>query len=230
MVFKPMFPEVVGASISPRHVVNPLRLLCPRVSVFTGKVEPIDLNKRQLVADAGAFAGKTRFRYKDLVLALGAKVDLSRFPGMPEHAYLIQNIGDAMLLRTTIISRTEEANLETRPEVRRRLLSFVVVGGGYSGVETAGQILDLFRAIRRYYPRIKRRNIHVSLIHSCDHILPTLSRSLGQYAGDKLRQRGLDLRLNQRVCAVTASYVQLDGGSRIETHTVISTIGNAPTP
>ena len=120
--------------------------------------------------------------------------------------------------------------METQPDVRRRLLSFAVVGGGYSGVETAGQILDLFRAIRRYYPGIKSGDVHVSLIHSRDHLLPTLSRSLGQYAGDELRSRGLDLRLNQRVRAVTASYVQLEDGTRIETNTVISTIGNAPHP
>ena len=105
MVFQPMLPEVVGASISPRHVVSPLRLLCPKASVFTGRVEAIELVEHRLVADAGAFAGKTTFRYKDLVLGLGAKVDLSRFPGMPEHAYLMQNVGDAMLLRTAIISR-----------------------------------------------------------------------------------------------------------------------------
>ena len=230
MVFQPMLPEVAGSSISPRHVVNPLRLLCRRALVYRGRVESVNWPERSLVLNAGPFSGNVRIEYEHLVLALGAVTDLSRIPGMPEHAFLIKNVGDAMFLRTTLLGRIEEANLESRPEVKARLLTSVVVGGGYSGVETAGHLLDLFRAIHGYYPAISEKDLKVYLIHSGDHLLPTLSRRLGEYSARKLKQRGLNLILNQRVQSVTANRVYLENGEEIETNTVISTVGNAPHP
>jgi NADH dehydrogenase len=230
MVFQPMLPEVVGASVSPRHVVNPLRLLCRGVEVFKGVVERIRWHERRLTLHAGDFAGDVEISFEHLVLALGAVIDLSHIPGMPEHAFLMQNVGDAMLLRAAILGRFEEANLESRPDVKRRLLTFVVVGGGYSGVETAGQILDLFGAIHGYYPNVSRHDLQVYLIHSRDHLLPTLSRRLGEYSAERLRKRGLTLVLNERVKSITAHEVHLQSGGTIEANMVISTVGNAPHP
>lgn len=230
MVFQPMLAEVAGGSVSPRHVVNPLRLLCRGASVFKGRIEKIAWPERKLTLNAGAFAGHIEVRYKHLVVSIGAVIDLSRIPGMPEHAFLLQNVGDAMLLRSTIISRIEEANLEQDAKSRRRLLTFVVVGGGYSGVEAAGQILDLFRSIHVFYPGIDQRDLHVYLVHSRDHLLPHLNRRLGDYSARKLVERGLKLILNQRVKDVTANRVYLQDGSTIESNTVISTVGNAPHP
>src|SRR3954452_10886507 len=230
MVFQPMLAEVVGSSISPRHVVNPLRLLCRRASVYQGVVESVNWPERSLVLNAGPFSGNVRIEYDHLVLALGAVTDLRHVPGMPEHAFLMKNVGDAMYLRSTVIGRIEEASLETRSEIRERLLTFVVVGGGYSGVETAGNLLDLFSAIHSYYPGIARTDLKVWLIHSGDHLLPTLNRKLGEYSARKLQERGLKLVLNQRVKSVTANRVYLENGSEIEANTVISTVGNAPHP
>jgi NADH dehydrogenase len=230
MVFQPMLPEVASGSISPRHVVNPLRLLCRRAEVLRGTIEQIDWPGKSLVLNAGMFTGNLTIHYDHLVLALGAVVDLSRIPGMPEHAFLMKSVGDAMFLRTTLIGRIEEASLEPDPEIKRRLLTFVVVGGGYSGVETAGHILDLYQSIRRYYPSIAGTDVQVHLIHSRDHLLPTLSRRLGEYSARKLTERGLKLVLNQPVKAVTANRVHLQDGTSIETNTVISTVGNAPHP
>jgi len=230
MVFQPMLPEVAGSSISPRHVVNPLRLLCRRASVYQGVVESLNWPERSLLLNAGPFSGNVRIEYDHLVLALGAVTDLRHVPGMPEHAFLMKNVGDAMYLRTTVIGRIEEANLETRREIRERLLTFVVVGGGYSGVETAGHLIDLFSTIHSYYPGIAQTDLKVWLIHGGDHLLPTLHRKLGEYSARKLRQRGLKLVLNQRVKSVTANRVYLENGTEIEANTVISTVGNAPHP
>src|SRR3954470_4770407 len=230
MVFQPMLAEVVGSSISPRHVVNPLRLLCRHASVYQGVVESVNWPERSLLLNAGPFSGNVRIQYNHLVLALGSVTDLRRVPGMTEHAFLMKNVGDAMYLRTTVIGRIEEASLETRSEIRERLLTFVVVGGGYSGVETAGSLLDLFSAIHSYYPGIARTDLKVWLIHSGDHLLPTLNRKLGDYSARKLEERGLKLVLNQRVKSVTANRVYLENGSEIEANTVISTVGNAPHP
>lgn len=230
MVFQPMLAEVVGSSISPRHVVNPLRLLCRRASMYKGVIESVNWPERSLSLNAGPFSGNVRIDYTHVVLALGAVTDLRHVPGMPEHAFLMKNVGDAMQLRTTVIGRIEEANLETRSEIRQRLLTFVVVGGGFSGVETAGNLLDLFSVIHSYYPGIARSDLKLWLIHSDDHLLPRFNGRLGEYSAKKLQERGLKLVLNQRVKSMTANRVYLENGSEIETNTVISTVGNAPNP
>lgn len=230
MVFQPMLAEVAGASISPRHVANPLRMLCRHVDILKGTVESIDWDHRCLKLAAGPMAGIVTVRFKHLVMSVGAVIDLSRIPGMPEHAFLMQNVGDALLLRSTIVGRLEEANIERRPDVRQRLLTFVVVGGGYSGVETAGQILDLLRGIHRYYPGISPNDLRVVLVHSGDRLLQILPAKLGDYCSNLMRKRGLDLRLGCRVSSVTATQVILSDGTVIPTTTVVSTVGNAPSP
>ncbi|WPJ94369.1 FAD-dependent oxidoreductase [Coraliomargarita algicola] len=230
MVFQPMLPEVASASLSPRHVVNPIRHLCRGLEVYKASVEKIDIKNKQLTIRPGAFSPPILIRFKHLVFALGAKVDLSRVPGMPEHAFLMQNVGDAMKLRATVLARFEEANLVMDAERRRRLLTFVVVGGGYSGVETAGQILDLFQGINKYYSNVSAKDFQVYLVHSREHLLPTLSTSLGEYAKNKLEARGLKILLQQRVKALTSSQVILQSGEIIESNTCVSTVGTAPHP
>ena len=230
MVFQPMLAEVVGSSVSPRHVVNPIRLLCKGVTVLRGGIAAIDLDARRLSLEAGAFTPNAEVEFQHLVLALGGIVDLSRVPGMAEHALLLKSVGDAMELRGVVIDRIEEANLQNDETARKRLLTFVVVGGGFSGVETAGQILDLLRAINRFYPRIAKPDFRVILVHSAAHLLPEISPELGDYAEKNLRARGLDIILNARVTAMTASKIQLADGRVIESHTVVTTVGNAPHP
>lgn len=230
MVFQPMLAEVAGGNLAPHHVINPIRLLCPDTENLKGTVESVDWERRSLTLFAGPLAGRCTVRFLHLVVALGATIDLSRIPGMPEHAFLMQNVGDAMLLRNTIISRMEEANLVRNREISRRLLTFVVVGGGYSGVETAGQILDLVRGAAALYRGIDARDIRVVLIHSRNHLLPTLDLKLSEYCARLMRQRGVDIRLETRVRAVTATQVILSDGTRIDASTVVSTVGNAPHP
>ena len=230
MVFQPMLPEVVGGSLAPRHVINPIRLLCRHTEVYRGQVQSIDPINKTLNIDAGPFTNDFVFGFDKLVLALGSITDLSRIPGMAEHAYLLRNTGDAMKLRATIISRLEEANMEDRKTRRQELLRFVIVGGGYSGVETAGQIIDLLHSITRYYKNVEADDYHVSLVHSRDHLLNTLHEKLGCYVEDKLRQRGVHLWLNARVKSVTAHRVTLNNGEILEATTVVSTVGSAPNP
>lgn len=228
MVFQPMLAEVAGASIQPRHVVNPIRQLCRGLRVYRGSVVSVDLKAKEVHVNTGNFSAGVILEYEHIVLALGAEIDLSRVPGMPEHALLMQNVGDAMILRATIIKRIEEANAEYREDVRKRLLTFVVVGGGYSGVETAGEMLDMLLETAKFYTNVPKGDIRVVLVHSRERILQTLTDSLGDYAGRKLQERGLELCLNERVRAVTATKVYLQSGAEIETSTVVSTVGNAP--
>ncbi|KAF0094244.1 MAG: NADH dehydrogenase [Puniceicoccaceae bacterium 5H] len=230
MVFQPMLPEVAAASVSPRHVVSPVRQLCPNVSVFKGSVRDIDHENKIVHVNAGDFTPDVTLQFDQLVLALGATIDLSRVPGMSEHALLMQNVGDAMKLRAHLISRFEEANLVTDAQAKRRLLRFVVVGGGYSGVETAGEIEDMMRDMVRFYEYIQPEDYEVVLVHSRDHLLPTLTSKLGDYCQRALEKRGLRIILNERVKAVTSKTVILDSGEVLNATTVISTIGNSPHP
>lgn len=230
MVYQPMLAEVVGGSVSPRHVINPIRQLCRHIDVLKGTIQSIDISRKIVSFDAGHFTQRLDVKFDHLVLSLGAIVDLGMVPGMTEHAFLMRNVGDAMRLRATVISRLEEANLQEDPVAKRRLLTMVVVGGGYSGVETAGQILDLCRSIEKYYNNIDVADINVTLVHSGKGLLPGLTVKLGSYVERKLKERGLELILEQRVRSITASSVILSDGRRIESNTVVSTIGNAPHP
>ncbi len=230
LVFQPMLPEVASGSISPRHVISSIRQLCKGIQIYKAEVEAIDVEHKTLTLRPGPFSPPVIVHFKHLVVGVGAKVDLSRVPGMPEHSFLMQNVGDAMKLRATVLARFEEANLVSDVGRRSRLLSFVVVGGGYSGVETAGQILDLFQGIHKYYGNINADEFSVSLVHSRDRLLPTINESLGKYAEDKLRKRGLDIHLSKRVKALTANQVFLDDGTILESNTVVSTVGNATHP
>jgi NADH dehydrogenase len=230
LAFQPMLAEVVGASLSPLDVVTPLRVFCRKINVLQAKIVDIDLPGKYVELDAGHFTPNSVITFDHLVLALGGIVDVSRVPGMNEHGYILKNAWDAVRLRVAVIERLEEANLCAQPEEKRRLLTFVVVGGGYSGVETAGQILDLVRGIQPLYLSLVGYVARVILVHSRDHILPEIGEKLGTYAEGKLRERGMEIRLNERVTSVTARKVCLGSGETIETHTVVSTVGNATHP
>lgn len=230
LVFQPMLAEVAGAALSPLSVVNPLREFCGHTNVLRGKIRDIHLDERRIVLDAGVYTSNISIEFDHLVIALGGVVDLSRVPGMTEHGLVLKNVGDALNLRRTLIHRLEEANLADSPDIVRRLLTFVVVGGGYSGVETAGQILDLIADVKGLYQNLESFSSRVVLVHSGPFLLPDIGERLGRYAEEQLRSRGLEIRLNSRVTAITATKAVLDNGERIETCTVVSTIGNAPHP
>lgn len=230
MVFQPMLPEVVGGSLSPQHVVNPIRMICEAADVLKGEVTSLDLESRVLTLDGGSFTPNVTVTFDHLMLAPGAGVDLSRIPGMSEHAYLMRTVGDAMKLRAAIISRMEEANLITKHQQRKEMLSFVVVGGGYSGVETAGQIQDLIAGVLRYYDNIREDEPSVTLVHSGERLLGMLGPGLGDYTRRCLEKMGVNLVFQKRVRAVTARTVQLNDGTTLVSHLVVCTVGNAPHP
>lgn len=230
LLFQPMLAEVCGSSISPLHVVNSIRLLCRDVNVLRAEITGIDLPSRTLTLDSGVYAGNARVTFDHLVLSVGSIVDVSRVPGMAEHGFLMKTVGDAIRLRTALIDRMEEASLLRDEAAIRRLLTFVVIGGGYSGVETAGQLMDLLAGALPYYPALNRSLFRVVLVHSGAHLMPTIGQKLGDYAARKLRERGLEVLLNTRVRALTATKAFLDNGVTVESHTVVTTVGNAPHP
>jgi len=230
MLFHPMLAEVSGSSISPLHVVNPLRLFCRGCSIFMGTVDDIDLEQKTVNFLPSPFAPPAKLVFEHLVLAIGSVVDVSRVPGMPEHGYLMKTVGDAIRLRSDVLERLEAASITTQESIRRKLLTFIIVGGGYSGVETAGQIWDLLRDVQRLYPRINPKEFRLILVHSGAYLLPQIGEELGKYCELQLRKRGIEVRLNARVTAITPERAILNSGEMVETNTVVTTVGNATHP
>ncbi len=215
---------------SPRHAISPLRYLCRGVAIVRAEVRAIDPASRTVEAVVPGTERTVRFRGRHLVLALGNIVDVSRITGLADHSMLMKNVADALALRQTIIGRLERARLEPDAEERSALLTFVVVGGGFSGVETAAAILDFLRSARRYYPKLSGDAMRVVCIHGGDHLMPEMQRELGEFAQKKLERRGLDVRMHTRAKSATASHLYLTDGTCIATRTIVCTVGNAPHP
>ncbi|MBV8585545.1 MAG: FAD-dependent oxidoreductase [Verrucomicrobia bacterium] len=230
MLFHPMLAEVSGSSIPPGDVVNPLRIFCRGNSIIYGHVRDIDLEQKVVTFSPGSHVSDAQIGFEHLVLTLGSVVDVSRVPGMAEHGYLMKNVGDAMRLRSDILLLMEQASTQHDPAVRKRLLTFVVVGGGYSGVETMGQLVDLAHGVRRLYPRIEAGDFRFVLVQSGPFLLPQIGEDLGRYCERKLKERGVEILLNTRVSAVTAQRAIISQDLSIETSTVVTTVGNTANP
>jgi len=172
--------------------------------------------------------GPGTFRYDQLVLACGTNASLDVVKGMDSFALPLKTLGDALFLRNHLIARLEQAELQPNVEHRRWLTSFVIVGGGFSGVETAGELVDFLSASLKYYKRVRDKDLAVTLLHSGDRLLPELSAPLGSFTLRKMRARGLNVHLNARAVRVTDRGVHLDSGEVLAAGTVICTIGTQP--
>ena len=227
ITFNPLLPEVVGASILPGHVIAPHRQMIHCSHVCMAQVTEIDTATRtiQYLGE-----GTGTIRYDQLVLACGTNANLDIIKGMGQYALPLKTLGDALFLRNRVIARLEQAELQPVEEQRRWLLTFIVVGGGFSGVETAGELVDFLYASLRYYKRIRREDLRIVLLHSGDRLLPELSASLGRFTERKMRNRGIDVRLGARAVRVTDRDVQLGSGETIAGGTVVCTIGTQPNP
>ncbi|MDX2187475.1 MAG: FAD-dependent oxidoreductase [Opitutaceae bacterium] len=230
LVFHPMLAEVAGSTLSPRDVVHPLREFCQDIEVLQGSVTSVDLNSRTVTVDGGRFTRNHEITFTHLVLAPGSVTDLSRIPGLSAYGWPLKTVADALRLRAAVINRLEEANLSQDQAIRQRLLSFVVVGGGFTGVETAGQIIDFLRSAFRLYPNLSNQKPRVYLVHLGEHLLPEIGEKLGEYAEQVLRDKGAELLLRRSVSEVTAVKAILGDGTFIEANTVVATIGSATSP
>jgi NADH dehydrogenase len=226
--FSPMLPEAVGASVFPEQVVAPIREMISEATFVMGRVNHVDIARRTLTAST--LAGEITFAYEHLVLALGNRARQDLVPGLEEHALPLKTVGDAMHIRNTVLRRVAQIELETDPAVRRRLGHFVVIGGGFSGVETAGELVDCLAGIRRYYPRVAPGELRVTLLHDGARVLPELSERLSVAAHRSLAARGVDVRVGTRARFAGAKAVVLGDGSQLDASTLICTVGTRPNP
>jgi len=232
LLFTPMLAEVAGSSLEPSHISTPLRSSLPRTNFIRATVETIDLEKRivKLAADPSRKdRGPREIPYDQLVLALGAISNYLGMANVQKYALDFKSLLDAIRVRNRVIEMFERADAETSPELRQRLLTFVIAGGGFAGVELAGALNDFGRGILADYPNLRPENLNVILVHSREHILPELSESLGRYAQEKMAERGVIFRLNARLKDFQSGVVSLSDGE-IPAETLVWTAGTAPNP
>jgi len=229
-LFTPMLHEIAASDLDIMNIVNPVRKMLRHVDFFAGDVESIDLKKRSVVVSHGFDHHTHTPEYDHIALAFGSITNFFQLPGLEERAFTMKSLGDAIQLRNRLIAHLEEADTECAAKEREALLTFVVAGGGFAGVETIASINDFLHNVLPFYPLLKPEMLRVVLVHPGDYILPELGEDLGRYADKKLRARGIEIRHRTRVSGVTPREVHLNDGTRLKSFTLIWTAGASPNP
>ena len=231
-VFTPLLPEVCSGQLEARHCLTALRAQLRRPSswAITAEVESIDLDAKQVMV-LGGDGDLHRLNYDTLVIALGGETATFGIKGIHEYAVGMKTLADAFALRNRIIEMLERADLEEDPDARHAQLTFVVGGAGFSGVETAGEIEDFVRRVRRrFYPKIRAEELRVHIVELKDRVLPEQEPEMGAYADRKLRQRGFELHLGTPLREVREDGVLIGDDEFIAARTVVWTGGVQPSP
>jgi NADH dehydrogenase len=216
-VYQPILPEVISGSIGLSNVVSPIRRLCPRTNLIMREVEDIDLDRRIVTISPGFRSRQLELKYDHLVIALGNITDFHGMPGIIESAMPFRTLADAMALRNHVIHVLEEADVEEDPDLCRQLLTFVVGGGGFSGVEVMAELNDFVRSVKRNYLRLRNEPHRCVIVQAGDRILPEMLESLAKFAQRILRKRGV----------ATSERAILQSGTGIPCKTLISTVPSA---
>jgi len=233
LLFTPMLAEVAGSSLEPSHISTPLRSALHRTEFIRGVVAAVDpVNRLVIMRSNGSADGATEgrvFPYDDLVFALGSISNYLGMTNIEKCAFNFKSLFDAIRIRNHVIEMFERADLECDPALRSSLLTFVVAGGGFAGVELAGALNDFAHGILADYPRLRANELNIVMVHSHDRVLPELSESLARYAQEKMELRGVTFRLNTRLVDARPGVVLLSDGE-IRTETLVWTAGTAPNP
>jgi NADH dehydrogenase len=229
-VYQPMLPEVISGSIGLTNVVSPIRRLCPRTNLIMREVEDIDLNKQIVTISPGFRPRQLQLQYDHLVIALGNITNFYGMPGMIENAMPFRTLADAMMLRNHLIHVLEEADVEENRELRSQLLTFVVGGGGFSGVEVMAQLNDFVRSVKRNYLHLRNEPHRCVIVQAGDRILPEMSERLAISAQRILRRRGVEIILNDRLKAATSERAILQSGTEVPCKTIVSNVPSALPP
>ncbi len=229
LVFQPLLPEVISGSVELNHVIAPIRRMAPKAQLYSRDVEAIDPQRKVVQLSPGIRQTPLLLSYDYLVIALGTRLDYSKIPGMREHASPFKYLGDALYLRNQLVRVLEEAETETDPVARKALLTFVVAGGGFSGVECIAEMNDFLREAVRAYHRIHENELRLILLQRSDRILPELTPGLSAFAHKLLVKRGVEIRLGGGLTAVSAEAVVVEDKNTgaieiIPTRTTVATV------
>ncbi|MDT0548804.1 MULTISPECIES: NAD(P)/FAD-dependent oxidoreductase [Streptomyces] len=229
MTYQPFLPEAAAGSISPRHVVVPLRRVLPKAEVLTGRVTTIDQDRK--VANVQPLVGEAyELPFDYLVIALGAVSRTFPIPGLAENGIGMKGIEEAIGLRNHVLEQLDKADSTTDEEVRRKALTFVFVGGGFAGAETIGEVEDMARDAAKYYTSVKREDMRFVLVDAADKILPEVGPKLGQWGLEHLQKRGVEVYLGTSMDSCIDGHVVLKNGLEVDSNTIVWTAGVKPNP
>jgi NADH dehydrogenase len=229
-LFTPMLPEVGSGNLETRHVVTPVRAQLHRTAFVLADVRHIDLVAKTVDVEHTICADTTTLPFDQLIFALGAVTSTFGLPGIAERSFPYKTLEDADRLRNHIIAMLEHAEVTTDPLERRRLLSFVFVGGGFTGVEAAGEMADFFRSTARFYRSIGPDEIEITLVEGGKKLLPDLQAGMGEYSAKALSRRGVRVMLEAMVAGADERGLQLKNGETLETRTIVWSAGVKPSP
>src|SRR5574340_568709 len=235
-LFTPMLPEVVSGMIETRHIVTPVRAFCKRARFYEATIRSIDFQKRQVtisnemdIKNEPANWHDHTLDYDYLVIALGGETNFFGMKDVKKYSYTMKSLGDAIVLRNHVIDMLEQVSIEQDGDLRKSLMTFIVVGGGFAGVETVGELNALVRdVVRDFYNDIDIKDIRVVLVNATDKILPEVSDDLSKFTTQKLKESGIEIILENPVSSATASTVKLKDDISIGTHTLIWAGGVSP--
>ncbi|MFE0651936.1 NAD(P)/FAD-dependent oxidoreductase [Streptomyces sp. NPDC059534] len=234
MTYQPFLPEAAAGSLSPRHVVVPLRRVLDHCRIVIGEVRSVDHAKRTAtlatLATEEEGTGATELTYDELVIAPGSVSRTLPVPGLADHGIGFKTVEEAIGLRNHVIEQMDIASSTRDPALRDAALTFVFVGGGYAGVEALAELEDMARYTARYYHNVKPEDLRWVLVEASDRILPEVGAEMGRYAIRELRGRNIDVRLETRLDSCEDRVAVLSDGTRLPTRTVVWTAGVKPAP
>jgi NADH dehydrogenase len=230
-VYQPMLAEVVGGSVGLIDTVSSLRALLPKTKLFVREIYGIDIPKKTITLSPQFSHSTYELTYDHLVFALGCVTDFRGIPGIHEHALPFKTLADAIIIRNRVIDVVESAACEENAELKAELLSFVIGGGGFSGVEVAAELNDFIRKLVKSYPEIDPKMVRVVLVHSQNRLMEReLNESLSRYSEKILKKRGVEIRFGQHLTSASPNEAIIDGKEKIKAKTVISTVPSSPNP
>lgn len=229
MTYQPFLPEAAAGSLEPRHVIAPLRPALHGATVLHGTVTNINHGERKVTIKP-EIEDEYTVTYDILVVALGAVVRTLPIPGLAEMGIGFKWIEEAQSLHTAVLGKMDVAASTWDEEKRKRLLTFVFVGGGFAGVEAIGEVEDMARAACRGYDSITPEDLRFVLVEAMPKILPELSEGMGGYAVEQLRSRGIEVKLSTRLESCVDGLIKLSGGEEFEADTLVWTAGVRPNP
>ena len=209
LLFTPMLPQVASGMIETRHIVFPIRTICKKTKFYEGRIKNVDPYGKLVTLWGTGDKRSISIHYDFLVVALGSETNFFGMADVEKNAYTMKTLNDAVMLRNRIIDMLEQAENETNPILRKSFLNFVVVGGGFAGIETAGELMDLLLDVRKYYPSIQKDDLKVIVLEAMGEILPGFNKKLAEFAKQKLKERGIDIQLKKAVTSFDGNEVTI---------------------
>ena len=209
LLFTPMLPQVASGMIETRHIVFPIRTICKKTKFYEGRIKNVDPYGKLVTLWGTGDKRSISIHYDFLVVALGSETNFFGMADVEKNAYTMKTLNDAVILRNRIIDMLEQAENETNPILRKSFLNFVVVGGGFAGIETAGELMDLLLDVRKYYPSIQKNDLKVIVLEAMGEILPGFNKKLAEFAKQKLKERGIDIQLKKAVTSFDGNEVTI---------------------